>query len=314
MILTGPETETISFPELRELLLSKDQDSYERLSVLNSQCKFLDAKTDLTGDRIAMQSFVRSGNTFLRKYLEEITGVFTGADMHISHTFFESMMGLLGQYITNDSNRVWITKTHWPHSIPGDKAFPAEKMIVIARNPIDVFPSFANLVNTHSHSLQVNERFDQDKPEFWEQWVRKMTINMRDNHRNVLDEIAPNIPVYFLRYEDLKLKPEPVLIELFRFLLDADSLQGTLCERRIKEVAALGFSTKTAYALKSTSNSLCRNRHMYNEQQMATMREELAEMIAFWGYNKGDTCFFYGVDSTSSPMTYKAYNQERTLS
>ena len=137
---------------------------------------------------------------------------------------------------------------------------------------------------------------------------------MRDNHRNVLAEIAPNIPVFFMRFEDLKLKPEPVLTDLFRFLLDAESLDGTLCERRIKEVAASGFSTKTAYALKSTSTSLCRNRHMYSEEQMATMREELAEMIAFWGYNKGDTCFFYGVDSASSPMTYKTYNQEHTLS
>ena len=69
-----------------------------------------------------------------------------------------------------------------------------------------------------------------------------------------------------MRYEDLKLRPEPVLTDLFRFMLDTDSLEGTLCERRIKEVTASGFSTKTAYALKSTSNNLCRNRHMYSEQ------------------------------------------------
>ena len=62
-------------------------------------------------------------------------------------------MGLLGASITSDSNLVWVTKTHYPSSMPGDKAFKAEKMIVIARNPLDVFPSFANLMNTHSHSL-----------------------------------------------------------------------------------------------------------------------------------------------------------------
>ena len=107
----------------------------------------------MTGDRVAMQSFARSGNTFLRRYLEIISGIYTGADMNIKHTFFEAMMGLLGQNITSDSNLVWVTKTHYPHAIPGDKAFKAEKMIVIARNPLDVIPSFANLVNTHSHSL-----------------------------------------------------------------------------------------------------------------------------------------------------------------
>ena len=111
-----------------------------------------------------------------------------------------------------------------------------------------------------------------------------------------------------MRYEDLKLRPQPVLTDLFRFILNVDSLEGTLCERRIKEVTATGFSTKTIYALKSTSNSSCRNRHMYNEELMALMREELAELIDFWGYNKGDTCFFYGVYSENSHFNFKSYN------
>ena len=68
--------------------------------------------------------------------------------MDIGLTFFEAQMGLLGQNITCDSNRVWITKTHYPQDIPGSAQFKAHKMIVIARNPIDVIPSFANLLNT----------------------------------------------------------------------------------------------------------------------------------------------------------------------
>ena len=55
-----------------------------------SKCRFLDGAVNLAGDRVAFQSFVRSGNTFLRRYLEEITGVYTGADMAIDHTFFEA--------------------------------------------------------------------------------------------------------------------------------------------------------------------------------------------------------------------------------
>ena len=45
-------------------------------------------------------------------------------------------------------------------------------MIVIARNPIDVIPSFANLANTHSHSLEINEEYHVDFPDFWDKWVR----------------------------------------------------------------------------------------------------------------------------------------------
>ena len=59
--------------------------------------------------------------------------------------------------------------------------------------------------------------------------------------------------------------PIPVaLTELFCFLLDVPSIEGTIVERRIKEVAASGYSTKTAYALKSTSQSLSRSDYMYS--------------------------------------------------
>ena len=190
-------------------------------------------------------------------------GVFTGADMSIKHTFFEAMMGLLGQNITSNSDRVWITKTHYPHDIPGSEPFSAQKMIVIARNPIDVIPSFANLVNTHSHSLEINETYHVDFPEFWDQWVLKMSATMRKNHSEVLNSLARSIPTYFMRFEDLKLDPVPVLTGLFCFLLDVPSIKGTIVERKIQEVTQAGFQTKTAYKLKSTSG-LSRSNHMYS--------------------------------------------------
>ena len=173
-------------------------------------------------------------------------------------------MGLLGQYVTCDSNLVWITKTHYPQDIPGSAPFSAQKMIVIARNPIDVIPSFANLVNTHSHSLEINELYHIDFPDFWESWVTGITEVCRKNHDEVLNSIAKSIPTYFMRFEDLKLRPEPVLTELFCFLLDVPSIEGTIVERRIKEVVASGYKTKTAYALKSTSQSLSRSNYMYS--------------------------------------------------
>ena len=38
------------------------------------------------------------------------------------------------------------------------------------------------------------------------------------------------IPTFYLRYEDLVLDPEPVLIDLFCFLLDVASISGTVVE------------------------------------------------------------------------------------
>ena len=80
-------------------------------------------------------------------------------------------------------------------------------MIVIARNPLDVFPSFANLVNLHSHSLQIQGEYHTDYPDFWESWVTQMVENMRQNHFEVVNQIGRQIPTFYMRYEDLKIKP-----------------------------------------------------------------------------------------------------------
>ena len=76
--------------------------------------RFLHGRGDLTGNMVALQSFPRSGNTFLRCYLEAITGVVTGSDANIEDSFNLAMMGMLGQDTVCDSKRVWITATNYP--------------------------------------------------------------------------------------------------------------------------------------------------------------------------------------------------------
>ena len=143
---------------------------------------------------------------------------------------------MLGQGVTSDSNRVWITKTHYPADVPGSAPFKAHKMVVIARNPIDVIPSLAHLQNTRIHSLEVNEQFHVDFPEYWDTYLRNMTRSLRDHHTAALNSIAEDIPTFFMRYEDLKLDPVPALTDLMCFLLDVPSIEGTFVERRINEV------------------------------------------------------------------------------
>ena len=127
--------------------------------------------------------------------------------MDIEWTFMEAMMGFLGQNITGDSNRVFITKTHEPGATPANaKPFTAQKMIVIARNPIDVIPSFALLKHACSHSLTINEEWHEAFPEFWDDFITVIVEGMKKNHEAVIN-IANQIPTYFLRYEDLKMRP-----------------------------------------------------------------------------------------------------------
>jgi hypothetical protein len=80
-------TPTINFDFFKELLLSIDfsrQQEYDAL--ISGECKFLDKKSEMKGDRVAFASFPRTGNSFLRKILEQITGVFTGSDMPLMLT------------------------------------------------------------------------------------------------------------------------------------------------------------------------------------------------------------------------------------
>ena len=180
---------------------------------------------------------------------------------------------------------------------------------------MDSIPSFANISNTRSHSLEINEQYHIDFPEFWDQWIRQMTLNYRDFHNKVLNQIADQIPTFFMRYEDLKVNPVPVLTDLFCFLLDVPSIEGTVVERRINEVTQGGFSSVSAYKLKYTGSSLNRNSHMYNTAQMDYMKTELEDMIRFYQYDgssqEGDveTNFF-----DLEPIQTDQMNEKRTFS
>ena len=47
--------------------------------------RFLDGQL-IEGEKISYQTFPRSGSTFLRKYLELVTGIPTGSEMALSET------------------------------------------------------------------------------------------------------------------------------------------------------------------------------------------------------------------------------------
>ena len=72
----------VNFDQLRDLYLSKDLSRMAELEWLSKgPARFFDNKVDLTGNRIGMASFPRSGNSFLRKFLESIFGITTGGEL-----------------------------------------------------------------------------------------------------------------------------------------------------------------------------------------------------------------------------------------
>lgn len=75
-------TKTVNFAKYIELLRSKDLAALEEQRwVFEGLPKFLDG--DLIPMKVCFASHPRSGNTFLRKYIESITGIVTGSDISI---------------------------------------------------------------------------------------------------------------------------------------------------------------------------------------------------------------------------------------
>jgi len=107
-----------------------------------------------------------------------------------------------------------------------------------------------------------------------------------------------SVPSYIFRYEDLVLNPEPILQDCFKFLLDVDSIEGTVLEARIKKIAGQDLQSKSVYGLKNTTRKFNRNADMYNEDLMKELKEILKDYNLFMGYSnisKGEddsTTFF----------------------
>jgi len=63
---------------------------------------------------ILLSSYPRSGNTMLRKYIEKLTGIYTGSDCDIKRNLNRQLleMGMKGEGTTGD--KVLIVKSHYP--------------------------------------------------------------------------------------------------------------------------------------------------------------------------------------------------------
>ena len=79
--------------------------------IFDGNFRFLD-QSPLPKGRVGFTSYPRSGNSFLRRYIEQITGVTTGSTVTIHTSTALQILGFSGETHTDD--RVWISKSHQP--------------------------------------------------------------------------------------------------------------------------------------------------------------------------------------------------------
>ena len=172
-------------------------------------------------------------------------------------------------------------------------------MIKIVRNPLDCLLSYAHMAATLTHSATPKEQYDRDLPEFWAAWIDLMGVGMQDDFDLIINSQTPVtslIPTFVIRFEDLKADPIPVVKDLFKFLLDTPSIEGTVLEKRIEEKCGLKSKPEAIYKLKPKSGNN-QNAHMYSEQQIATLKKQLKDFLYYFGYTnhpteENDTSFF----------------------
>ena len=135
---------------LVNVLKSKDEALLEKHGwMFDGNFRILDGKS-IGNNKIAFNTFMRSGNSFLRRFLEQITGIATGSSVSMHTATSLQLIGLLGEGMVDD--RVWIVKAHHPFRLWQSVPFTSHKVICCVRNPLDVFPSYASMANTLSHS------------------------------------------------------------------------------------------------------------------------------------------------------------------
>ena len=88
-----------------------------------------------------------------------------------------------------------------------------------------------NLFTTRSHTLSVKDDTFTRFSNVWKAYVEGELKVWKEFHKFWL---ASKIPVHIVRYEDLVATPEPVLIDLMKFILNVKKLDNTRAEAYVK--------------------------------------------------------------------------------
>lgn len=285
----------INFNHMIEMLKSSDESkmrSYEE--VFSGKHTFFDGTPLKT--RVAFNTYPRSGNSMLRKLMEQMTGAFTGGTVRLHTATSLQCMGLAGEEITDD--RVWIVKAHHPGLMPDVIPFDSHKVICCIRNPIDVFVSFASLVNTLSHSAQPDYEYHKDFPQWWDYWV-KYNAELHAKYFNTMIRHCTTEgknPIYFVRYEDLCNNKQEELEGVMKFLLGVPDLKGTNAQRRIEQIVA-DKGASQPYRLKATTGKFNIHAPKFNKEQIEAIKDANANLLYKFGYSnhpqeQNKTAFF----------------------
>ena len=193
------------------------------------------------------------------------------------------MQGCPGEEIVDDT--VWVVKSHSPWCVQEAMPFYANKVIVIVRNPLDTNLSWLHLCSMNNHATKQPFECEKRYPEYFDWWIKDCNYYIAKWMTQICkDAKFREVPMLFVRFEDLVNNPEPELNNIMSFMLGMKDLTGTNAERRIKEVLAMDQTATQTYKLKDTTRQRNANGHRYTKQQLDWISDKNKEWLNFFGY------------------------------
>ena len=88
-----------------------------------------------------------------------------------------------------------------------------------------------------THDKQLDMDFARDDPDFFDRHVKSHVKAMQIFFDHMFKLINDNnVPMIFLKFEQLIEQPKESLASVFKFLLNTNDLTGTVAEKKIDEV------------------------------------------------------------------------------
>ena len=169
-----------------------------------------------------------------------------------------------------------MVKTHYPERY-GKTKFYAERCILEVRNPVDAITSLFNMVCTGSHNKSMHNEDYKKFASHWNEFIEQEITVWKDFHDFWL---RAKIPVHLIRFEDILTSPKPTMTDLFKFILNTPSLEGTLIERYID----LAVREKAPEVYKPREGRVNSNVDKYNQEQLEFLFGYGYELIKNFGY------------------------------
>ena len=163
--------------------------------------------------------------------------------------------------------------------------------MICTRYEVDCLVSFFYLIYCQTHGLAFNNNLTEEP--LYTKWL-EFQQRSSDGYSKWYEywlNIAENTerPVFFFRFEDVVKDPAKELKEVFRFILGMESIEGTVIEKRVDEVAAWSQEQNQTYKPRTAASTAAnKNLKHYKQEQLDQMKADNEKLYHIFGYVKDD--------------------------